>query len=74
MKLNICLLSALAAVFLLCGCGDSAPVELDELSVFQGGEQCALPGEEFSKPLYILASGKVPEGILSSGERPPSSG
>ena len=74
MKLNIFLLSALAAVFLLCGCGDSAPVELDELSVFQGGEQCALPGEEVSKPLYILASGKASEGILSSGERPPSSG
>lgn len=74
MKLTICLLSAFAAVFLFCGCGESVPVELQELAVFQGGEQCALPGEEFSEPLYILASGKAPEGFFASGERPPAAG
>lgn len=74
MKKLSALWTLLIAAVLLCGCGKNENVPLQELSVFQGDEQCAFPGTEFAKPLYILAAGKPAEGMFSSKEPPPASG
>lgn len=60
---------------LLTGCGGREKTEIDRIRVFQGAEQCALPGRAFEKPLYIELSGKPEKGWLGGNAgRPPVEG
>ena len=62
-------LTLLFPLLLLTGCGRDAVTEIGKLSVFQGGDQCALPGREFAQTLQILVSGPG-----SADEPPPAPG
>jgi Na/Pi-cotransporter len=60
---------------LLAGCDDRGGVKIDSVRVFQGAEQCALPGRAFESPLVVEVSGKSEKGWFG-GEigRPPAAG
>ena len=59
----------LFAGVLLAGCKPERTVQkVDQLRVFSGGDQYALPGKEFSKPLIVLADGPVTHNIFGAEE------
>ncbi len=68
---TICLLLALTAVFVFSGCKDAQSPKVNKVSVFQGGGQCALPGEKYAKPLYILLTAAPGSGLFSDPSNPP---
>ena len=69
------LLTLAAALCVFPGCNDARNVKADKASVFLGGGQCALPGEKFAKPLYILLTAVPGNGLFSDpGNPPPASG
>ena len=75
MKTIILLLTLAAALCLFPGCKDSRDAKVDKVSVFRGGGQCALPGEKFAHPLYLLLTAAPGSGLFSDpGNPPPASG
>ena len=68
---TICLLLALTAIFVFSGCKDAQSPKVNKVSVFQGGGQCALPGEKYAKPLYILLTAAPGSGLFSDPSNPP---
>lgn len=69
-------LSAVVALTLTaCSKTDSVKSKkVDKISILQGDEQCALPGEKFEKILRIELLGKKESGLLGGkGESPPVS-
>ena len=44
-----------AFISVLCGCEESNHPKLEKLIITSGNNQCALPGSDYSKPLYIRA-------------------
>jgi len=69
-------LSAVVAMTLTaCSKPDSVKSkDVNKIKVLQGAEQCALPGEKFTKLLRIELLGKQEAGLLGGkGERPPVS-
>ncbi len=74
MRRGIFLLIFSALIFLT-GCSKTKNVDIDRVRVFQGAEQCALPGEAFEQPLYIELSGRQEKGLLGGDVgRPPAAG
>lgn len=66
---------ALAVLVFMAGCGKKEKVQIDKVHIFQGAEQCALPGKPFAKPLYVELTGKPEKGWLGGNAgRPPVEG
>jgi len=73
---KILALSAVVAMTLTaCSKPDSVKSKVvDKIKILQGAEQCALPGEKFTKLLRFELLGKQESGLLGGkGERPPVS-
>ena len=56
------LTAALTSALLFSGCNPEAAEKVDQLTVFSGGGQYALPGGDFAKPLIVLANGPIRRG------------
>jgi Na/Pi-cotransporter len=57
----------------LAGCRENDQLKPDKVTVFKGGNQCALPGAPYAEPLFILLTGKPESGLFSSPSAPPPS-
>ncbi len=68
---TICLLLAMTALFVFSGCKEAQSLKVNKVSVFQGGGQCALPGEKYARPLYILLTTAPGTGFFSDPSNPP---
>ncbi|MCP3968379.1 MAG: hypothetical protein GY750_07725 [Lentisphaerae bacterium] len=71
--LTLLFLPALAIMLFTSGCGKSGKTtKVDKIRILQGKEQCALPGEDFSKKLRLELLGKQEKGLLGGkGNRSP---
>ncbi|MCK4983692.1 MAG: hypothetical protein KAS17_12250, partial [Victivallaceae bacterium] len=72
---NLALSALVALTLTACSKSDSVKSKVvDKIKILQGAEQCALPGEKFTKILRFELLGKQESGLLGGkGERPPVS-
>jgi len=72
---TLTLSAAVLVAFAACSKTDAVKSKkVSEIKILQGAEQCALPGEKFSKLLRIELLGKKESGLLGGkGENPPVS-
>ena len=61
----------MTALFVFSGCKEAQSLKVNKVSVFQGGGQCALPGEKYARPLYILLTTAPGTGFFSDPSNPP---